>query len=102
MSRLRHRLFGYRDQSNYNRYEYERKGLLSGAALLHLRRGVVVVPLHLGKAAHSLVTEEKARAWLRKVELEPGDWKKMAQVKGQGSKSRKGVKRASKRLRKRK
>ncbi len=88
MSRLRRRLFGYRDQSNYSRYEYERKGLLSGAEILHLRRGVVV-PLSLGKVASLLVMEEKARAWLRKVELEPEDLAKMGQaVRGQGRKKK--------------
>lgn len=35
------------------------------------------MPLDMGEAARMLVEEEKARAWLRRVKLEPEDEKKM-------------------------
>lgn len=85
MNRLHHRLFGYIDQSNRGQYEYDRQGLLSGRGFLHLRRGVLVLPLDVGESARMLVVEEGARAWLRRVELEPAD---EAQMVGAASSSR--------------
>lgn len=80
MNRLHHLLFGYRDRSNHGRYEYERKGLLSGKPFLRLRRGVVAIPLEVGEAARLLVEAEKARVWLRRVELDPEDEEQMARM----------------------
>lgn len=39
---------------------------------------VRAVPPDVGEAARRLVLEEKGRAWLRKVELLPGDEREMA------------------------
>lgn len=103
MNRLRNRLFGYTDRSNHGQYEYERRGLLTGHAILHLRRGVVAVPLDVGEAARLLVLEEKARVWLRRVELEPEDVARMeraAQKQGPAERPRSGVKRTARKRRK--
>ncbi|MHB8351429.1 MAG: hypothetical protein ACYDFT_01855 [Thermoplasmata archaeon] len=80
INRLHHRLFGYKDRSNHGRYEYERPGLLSGRPFLYLRRGALVLPLDVGEAARQLVVAEKARAWLRQVELEPEDERRLGRA----------------------
>jgi len=77
MNRLHNRLFGFKGRSNYGRYKYEQRGVLTGRSFLHLRRGVLVVPLDLGEAVRLLVEAEKARAWLRRVELEPEDERRL-------------------------
>ena len=73
MNRLRHELFGYTDQSNQGRYEYDRKGLLSGQPFLQLRKGVIVVPLDLGPRVEMLLGRHGAWTWIRRVKLEPED-----------------------------
>lgn len=80
MDRLHHRLFGYTDWSNHGRYAYERKGLLSELSFLHLRRGVLVVPLKMGEAARLLVEAETACVWMRRVELTAEDERKLVRV----------------------
>lgn len=80
MNRLHNRLFGYKGRSKYGRYAYESKGLLSGRAFLHLRRGVLALPLDVGEAARLLVEAEKARVWLRLVELTAEDEARMARA----------------------
>lgn len=73
MNRLRHELFGYTDQSNRGRYEYDRAGVLSGKPYLQLRKGVIVVPIDLGPRVEMLLGQHGAWTWIRRVKLEPED-----------------------------
>lgn len=73
MNKLRRELFGYTDQSNRGRYEYDRAGILTGRPCLQLRSGVVVVPLDLGPSVELALARHGAWAWVRRVRLEPED-----------------------------
>lgn len=68
MNRLRNALFGYTDRSNKGKYVYERKGVLTGRPFLALKH-TLIIPVELGPEVESLILQEGAWVWMRRVRL---------------------------------
>lgn len=73
MNKLRQELYGYTDRSNQGQYQYERPGLLTGKPYILLKKGVLVVPYHLGPEIQLLLARHDVWTWIRRVQLEPED-----------------------------
>jgi len=67
-------LYGWRDKSQFGKYEYEREGLLSNIPHIHLTRAVLIVSQENSKKIRNFL-KGKASIVTRQVVLTPKDKK---------------------------
>jgi len=72
------KLYGQNTQTHHGKYTYHKRGLLEEIPHIRLIRGVIIVRRQDAPRVEAFLKEYKAEYYIRTIELEPSDQKKLA------------------------
>lgn len=71
------KLYGQNTRTHHGKYTYHKHGLLEEIPHIRLIRGVIIVRRQDAPKVEAFLKEYKAEYYIRTIELEPGDRKKL-------------------------
>jgi len=72
------KLYGQNTRTHHGKYTYHKRGLLEEIPHIRLIRGVIIVRRQDTPKVEAFLKEYKAEYYIRTIELEPSDQKKLA------------------------
>jgi len=72
------KLYGQNTRTHHGKYTYHKRGLLEDIPHIRLIRGVIIVRRQDAPRVEAFLKEYKAEYYIRTIELEPSDQKKLA------------------------
>lgn len=76
--RIYRKLSGWKDKSQYSRYSYDRKGVLSNIPHIFVNRGVLIIRKEDADKIVSFLNENNAEVFVRDILLKKSDIEKLA------------------------